>query len=228
MRPSRATVPSRAARGHLLRLRLRLPAASGPRLSPPPLRHSSAKAMLPDRQDPRRHFRQLTDRVGPGAGPSKGSEGERRARQAGPARTRAPVGTRAGGAGAEARPSQDGGGHARPGAVCAQRAAAARPGSRRGGCAGRPSASLCGCYLLLSRLAPTPDLPVGPGAAGQQRPGLPDQAVDSRERPGHGRAHLLEPGEGLGAPASGPVGADSRGFGRASEASPRCALPGSG
>lgn len=93
-----------------------------------------APAMLPDRLDPRRHFRQLTDRVGPGAGPA-GSEGEGRAEMgwAG-TRTRA-VGTRAGGASGSApvarwrRPCQASGPCVRSGRR--QRG----PGSRRGGCA---------------------------------------------------------------------------------------------
>lgn len=93
-----------------------------------------AKAMLPDRPDPHRHFRQLTDRVGPGAGP-EGSEGERRA-QMGWAGAHAPaVGTRAGGAGGSApvarwrRPCQA------PGPCVRSGRRQRGPGSRRGGCA---------------------------------------------------------------------------------------------
>ncbi|XP_013843448.2 heat shock factor protein 1 isoform X5 [Sus scrofa] len=83
-----------------------------------------------------------------------------------------------------------------PGAVCAQRAAARGPGGRRGSGASPALSPSSRSRLRLSHLARYGSAR-GPGRGGaQQRPGLPDQALDSRERPGHGRAYLLEPGKG--------------------------------
>lgn len=113
-----------------------------------------AQAMLPDRPDPRRHFRQLTDLVGPGAGP-EGSEGERRAQMGWAGAHARAVGTQAGGAGGSApvarwrRPCQASGPCVRSGRR--QRG----PGSRLGGCAS-PALGLS----LRSLPPPLPPCPV--------------------------------------------------------------------
>uniref|UniRef100_A0A8D2CLL6 HSF-type DNA-binding domain-containing protein n=1 Tax=Sciurus vulgaris TaxID=55149 RepID=A0A8D2CLL6_SCIVU len=76
--------------------------------------------------------------------------------------------------------------------VCAQRVAV-RPGGQTGEGANAASAPLRGRHFCLRRLAQDGSVH-GPWCGGaQQRPGLPDQALDPRERPGHRRTHLLEP-----------------------------------
>lgn len=91
------------------------------------------------------------------------------------------------------------------------------PGGRRGSGASPALSPSSRSRLRLSHLARYGSAR-GPGRGGaQQRPGLPDQALDSRERPGHGRAYLLEPGEGPRAPARG---------GEAAARGPRTGRPG--
>lgn len=125
------------------------------------------------------------------------------------------------------RQSQDGGGHARPvGRVCA---------AGGGGSAARPTDAAAALARSRPLFAVAPSASPRHGFArglwrcgAQQRPGLPDQAVDPRERPGHRRAYLLEPGEGgraPGRPGQAPASAARCGDGgpegkRASEASP--------
>lgn len=97
------------------------------------------------------------------------------------------------------RQSQDGGGHTRPvGRVCAAGGdgSAARPTDAAAALA-RPRP----LFAVATSASPRHGFSRWPRRCGaQQRPGLPDQAVDPRERPGHRRAHLLEPGESGRAP----------------------------
>ena len=198
------------------------PAAASPAApSPPPPRAPRPACPPCSRPAPTRAATSGSDTTAWAWG--RGPQGQRA--RGGPGRggagVRAPWG-RGRAAPAGARPSQDGGGHARAwGRVCAASGGGA---ARAGGAAAalaRPSAPPRDRHLRFSRLARYGSAR-GPGRGGaQQRPGLPDQAVDPRERPGHGRAYLLEPGEGLGAPARGFWGRAAGRRERASEAAPR-------
>lgn len=150
--------------------------------------------------------------AGAGAGPGAGR---------GRASVRAPGG-RGRAAPAGPRPSQDGGGHARPwGRVCAAGGGGAAWAAGAAAVLARPSAPRHGRYLRLSPPCRYGSAR-GPRRGGaQQRPGLPDQAVDPRERPGHRRAYLLEPGEGSGRGRPGSCGASLGGAGPG----PRLATP---